>query len=85
MTMVLKEASPNHRSQAKGEQFCLVLDADNAQCLHYEPLEPVASKKKVKVELDLLKGHEALQFRNDLIDCCVDICSIDVKIRRRMP
>ncbi|KAI8617025.1 nucleotide-diphospho-sugar transferase [Chytriomyces sp. MP71] len=76
MTMVLKTASPTHRTRSKGEEGIYVLDAATRECVQYRSLYP--AKQKLKLDLELFKSHSELQVRNDLIDCQVDVCSVDV-------
>ncbi|KAJ3092387.1 hypothetical protein HK100_006953 [Physocladia obscura] len=76
MTMVVKAATPKQRSRAKGEEGIYVLDPASNECVQYRSLFP--RKSKLKLDLDLFKSHPELQVRNDLIDCQIDICSVDV-------
>ncbi|KAJ3068743.1 hypothetical protein HK102_007097, partial [Quaeritorhiza haematococci] len=78
MTMLTKEASPNHRSRARGEECLFVLDAKTNECLQYESLEMYPRRRKVGLNAELFKHHPELAIRNDLIDCQIDICSIEV-------
>ncbi|KAI9193036.1 nucleotide-diphospho-sugar transferase [Polychytrium aggregatum] len=78
MTMVVKQASPTHRSRSKGEEALFVLDPKTNQCLHYEPMEVYPKKNRLNLELKTFKEHPEIQIRNDLIDCQIDICSIEV-------
>ncbi|KAJ3023506.1 UNVERIFIED_CONTAM: hypothetical protein HDU68_008576 [Siphonaria sp. JEL0065] len=76
MTMVVKAASPTHRTRSKGEEGIYVLNAVTQECVQYRSLFP--TKQKLKLDLELFKAHSELQVRNDLIDCQIDICSVDV-------
>ncbi|ORY31492.1 nucleotide-diphospho-sugar transferase [Rhizoclosmatium globosum] len=76
MTMVVKAASPAHRTRSKGEEGIYVLNAATQECVQYRSLFPI--KQKLKLDLELFKAHSELQVRNDLIDCQIDICSVDV-------
>ncbi|KAI9324285.1 putative translation initiation factor eIF-2B subunit epsilon [Zopfochytrium polystomum] len=76
MTMVLKSASPSHRTRSRGEEGIYVLDSVTRQCVHYDSVYP--KKRKLKISTELFKAHPELKVRNDLIDCQIDICSIDV-------
>ena len=78
MTMVFKEASPNHRSRVKGEECMLVLDQTTNECLHYEPLHVFPSKSKIYLDSEKLKQHPKFQLNNNLIDCHINICSLEV-------
>ncbi|KAJ3331280.1 hypothetical protein HDU76_003615 [Blyttiomyces sp. JEL0837] len=70
----LKAALDEHRS--KGEEGLYVLDANTHECVHYDSLYP--KKKKLKINAEIFKKHPEVQVRNDLIDCQIDICSLDV-------
>jgi len=78
MTMVLKKASPTHRLRAQGEESLYILDSKTNQCIHCEPLELYPQKNKFKVGVEAFENHPKVQIRNDLIDCQIDICSLEV-------
>ncbi|KAI3638539.1 hypothetical protein MIR68_003037 [Amoeboaphelidium protococcarum] len=83
MTMIALEAQPFHRSRARGETALMALNPLTMEVVHYEncpQLPPPYSRKMPKVKLDMELFHKtrALQLRNDLIDCQVDICSVEV-------
>ena len=49
------------------------------ECLHYEPIESEMSQGiAFKLESALLESHRAIDIRYDLIDCQIDICSLNV-------
>jgi len=35
-------------------------------------------KKKLRLDLEIFEGHPEVEIRNDLIDCQIDICSVEV-------
>ncbi|OUM69469.1 hypothetical protein PIROE2DRAFT_35550, partial [Piromyces sp. E2] len=78
MTMVLKQASPNHRLRAQGEESLYILDSKTNQCVHCEPLELYPQKNKFKVDIEAFESHPSVQIRNDLVDCQIDICTLEV-------
>ncbi|KAG0090607.1 hypothetical protein BGZ93_009229 [Podila epicladia] len=81
MTMVLKKASPQHRSRAVGDGSLFVLDQTSKECLHYQPVKAFKSTKqdrRMTMDMEIFKKHPEIQIRNDLIDCQVDICSVEV-------
>lgn len=58
----------------------LVLSPEN-QLLHYEPIAALPRKKRVHIPgriFDTKYGQEEFQLRNDLVDCGIDVCSVDV-------
>ncbi|KAF9906888.1 hypothetical protein BX616_000581 [Lobosporangium transversale] len=77
MTMVLKKASPHHRSD--GSLF--VLDQSSKECLHYQPVKAFKSTRqdrRMTMDMEIFEKHPEIQIRNDLIDCQIDICSVEV-------
>ncbi|KAF9216927.1 hypothetical protein BGZ59_007318 [Podila verticillata] len=81
MTMVLKKASPQHRSRAVGDGSLFVLDQTSKECLHYQPVKAFKTTKqdrRMTMDMEIFKKHPEIQIRNDLIDCQVDICSVEV-------
>ncbi|CAG8443520.1 6183_t:CDS:10 [Acaulospora morrowiae] len=78
MTMVTKEASPFHRTRAMGESSIFVLDAKTNECVHYESVEAFPRKRRMVMSTEVFKKHADIQIRNDLIDCQIDICSVEV-------
>ncbi|CDS06747.1 hypothetical protein LRAMOSA09274 [Lichtheimia ramosa] len=78
MTMVLKEATRTHSSRAKDESSVFVLDPDNNQCLFYEPVEEFPRKGRIEISPEIFENHSQFEFRNDLVDPFLDICSVEV-------
>ncbi|KAK9479503.1 nucleotide-diphospho-sugar transferase [Lipomyces japonicus] len=79
MTMVLREASPLHRTRARAESAIFVLDESTNQCLHYDEIKTRKHMKQITLDPELFNGdHTDLAIRNDFIDCHIDICSPDV-------
>ncbi|RHZ90112.1 hypothetical protein Glove_8g20 [Diversispora epigaea] len=78
MTMVVKEASPFHRTRALGESSIFVLDVKTNECVHYESVETYPRKRRMVMDMEIFNKHTDIQIRNDLIDCQIDICSVEV-------
>ncbi|KAH9484230.1 putative translation initiation factor eIF-2B subunit epsilon [Psilocybe cubensis] len=78
MTMVVKESGVNHRTRAKGESSVFVLDPNTSECLHYEHLQGYPAKKGISIPREIFAEHPELDIRNDLIDCSIDVCSVEV-------
>ncbi|KAI0693273.1 nucleotide-diphospho-sugar transferase [Cytidiella melzeri] len=78
MTMVVKESGAAHRTRSKGDSSVFVLDAQTSECLHYEPVIGVPPTKRVRIPRAKLAEHPEVEIRNDLIDCMIDVCSVDV-------
>ncbi|KAG8807161.1 hypothetical protein FRC17_004613, partial [Serendipita sp. 399] len=79
MTVLVKEAAVDHRTRPKGETAVFTLDAESRQLLHYEGVPATPKLSNATVSRALLKGTE-LDIRYDLIDCGIDVCSVDVPI-----
>ncbi|KAI1312621.1 hypothetical protein EDD11_002930 [Mortierella claussenii] len=81
MTMVLKRASPQHRSRSVGDGSLFVLDQASKECLHYQPVKAFKSTRqdrRMTMDMEIFEKHPEIQIRNDLMDCQVDICSVEV-------
>ncbi|TCD64443.1 hypothetical protein EIP91_004088 [Steccherinum ochraceum] len=78
MTMVVKESGSVHRTRSQGESAVFVLDAETSECLHYESVIGYPAKKAVQIPREIFKDHPELEVRYDLIDCCIDVCSVEV-------
>lgn len=76
MTMVLREASPLHRTRPRTRPGVFVLDNATGRCLRYA--DPGMGDDKLAVDAELFGEFDEVAFRNDLIDCRLDICTIDV-------
>ncbi|KAG8835800.1 hypothetical protein FRC18_012332 [Serendipita sp. 400] len=79
MTVLVKEAAVGHRTRPKGETAIFTLDAESRQLLHYEGVPAVPKVSNATISRALLKEAE-LDIRYDLIDCGIDVCSVDVPI-----
>lgn len=81
LTMVLKETSPFHRSRERCEGGVFAIDAATHECLAYEPVE---SENVADITLSSNRlstaggGLGSLSVRFDLLDCQIDICSVNV-------
>ncbi|KAG2226075.1 hypothetical protein INT45_011692 [Circinella minor] len=78
MTMVLKEATRTHTSRPKDDSSVFVLDPNNNQCLFYEPVQALPRKGRIEISPELFEKHAEFEFRNDLVDPFLDICSAEV-------
>ena len=63
-----------------GESSVFVLDTQTSECLHYVHLQGHSRQKAVHIPRQVLKGHPSIEIRNDLIDCSVDVCSVEVRL-----
>ncbi|KAF8797938.1 nucleotide-diphospho-sugar transferase [Phlegmacium glaucopus] len=78
MTMVVKESGVRHRTRARGESSVFVLDSKTSECLHYEHLQGFPRKSSITIPRGILTAHPEVDIRNDLIDCSIDVCSVEV-------
>ncbi|KIJ68987.1 hypothetical protein HYDPIDRAFT_36093 [Hydnomerulius pinastri MD-312] len=78
MTMVVKESGAHHRTRSKGDSAVFVLNPDTSECLHYEAVTGYPPKKYANIPREILAEHPEVDIRNDLIDCSIDVCSVEV-------
>lgn len=78
MTMVLREADTNHRTNVHGYTPVFILDPKKDRCLHYEQMVPGEENHRITLNYDeILKTHQEVDIRTDLIDCGIDILTPD--------
>ena len=79
MTMILREAGVEHRTNSRGRKPVFVIDPTANRCLHYEEISrKQRDGRYVSIDPDLLTSHSEIEVREDLIDCYIDICTPDV-------
>ncbi|KAI9243531.1 nucleotide-diphospho-sugar transferase [Sporodiniella umbellata] len=78
MTVLLKEATRTHTSRAKDMSSVYVLDPRTDQCVYYEPVVSLPRKRRVEMSPEIFENRPQIEFRNDLIDPYLDICSAEV-------
>ncbi|KAF8969966.1 nucleotide-diphospho-sugar transferase [Flammula alnicola] len=78
MTMVVKESGERHRTRARGESAVFVLDPATSECLHYEHVQGYPRTKGINIPREILEAHPEVDIRNDLLDCSIDVCSVEV-------
>jgi translation initiation factor eIF-2B subunit epsilon len=78
MTIVMKRATPHHRSRAHGEGALVAVDASTHECLHFEVVDRYPPKKRISLDSEIFAKHASVHIYNDLIDSQVDICSVEV-------
>ncbi|KAG2041714.1 nucleotide-diphospho-sugar transferase [Suillus americanus] len=79
MTMVVKQSGVNHRTRSRGDSAVFVIDPETSKCLHYEAVTGYPPKKYASIPREILNEHPEVEIRNDLIDCSIDICSVEVR------
>lgn len=79
MTMVLREAGTGHRTKSKGSRPVFVMDPGTERCLYYEETGSRKGRSKhITLDPELLTSNAEIDVRDDLIDCHIDICTLDV-------
>ncbi|KAI5122066.1 hypothetical protein M0805_006049 [Coniferiporia weirii] len=78
MTMVVKESGAVHRTRPRGETSIFVLDSHTQECLHYEAVQGYPPQTHARIPREILNEHSEIEIRNDLIDCYIDVCSLEV-------
>ncbi|KAH9857019.1 hypothetical protein C2E23DRAFT_748650 [Lenzites betulinus] len=78
MTMVVKESGAQHRTRSRGETGVFVLDPDTSECLHYESAVGYPATPLIQIPREVLVEHPEVEIRYDLIDCAIDVCSVEV-------
>ncbi|TFK76541.1 nucleotide-diphospho-sugar transferase [Pluteus cervinus] len=78
MTMVVKESGVQHRTRIQADSAVFVLQPETSECLYYEPISGHPPTTTVRIPREVLAGHSEVEIRNDLIDCSIDICSVEV-------
>lgn len=57
-----------------------VLDSKTSECLHYEHIQGFPRTTTITIPREILTAHPEVDIRNDLIDCYIDVCSVEVII-----
>ncbi|KAI9102598.1 nucleotide-diphospho-sugar transferase [Phlyctochytrium arcticum] len=78
MTMVLRQASVDHRSRIRGEESVFIFDGETNECIHWESMARFPAKGFASLELERINQRSEIAVFNNLIDCQIDICSVDV-------
>jgi len=55
-----------------------VVDPETDQLLHYEPVTGYPPTKVARIPREVLNEHPECEVRYDLIDCSIDVCSVEV-------
>ncbi|KAF8742368.1 hypothetical protein AX14_004922 [Amanita brunnescens Koide BX004] len=78
MTMVVKECGAKHRTRPQGDSAVFALDSRTSECLHYQPVIAHPLTRHVNIPRELSESHSEIDIRYDLIDCGIDVCSVEV-------
>ena len=69
------------RSRMKGDSSMFVIDPETSECLHYEHIPGYPLKKHAHIPREIFAEHPEVEIRNDLIDCQIDVCSVEVRLQ----
>ena len=75
MTMVTRRALPQHRSREHGEGAVFAIAGD--ECKWYRQVE-TEQDSRLDLPVELFLENSSLELRYDLLDCNIDICSLEV-------
>lgn len=79
MTICTMPAPPSSEARRPGDVSVFVLTPTTSQLMHYAAVPAVPRVSLLPLPLELFEqARTELDVRNDLVDCGVDICSIDV-------
>ncbi|KAI9478110.1 MAG: hypothetical protein EXX96DRAFT_237454 [Benjaminiella poitrasii] len=78
MTMLLKEASRTHTARAKDASSVFALEPNTNQCVYYESVVSLPRKNRIDISPEIFENCSQIEFRNDLVDPYLDICSVEV-------
>ena len=79
MTMVLREAGTGHRTKSKGSRPVFVIEPGAERCLYYEEMGSRRGRNRhITLDPELLTSNAEIDVRDDLIDCHIDVCTLDV-------
>ncbi|XP_055347031.1 translation initiation factor eIF-2B subunit epsilon-like [Paramacrobiotus metropolitanus] len=75
MTVVCRQVASRHPARSQEDQVVLAIEPLTNRVLHFQKL---GTAKKVSFPVDIFEGRDELEFRTDLIDCHISICSASV-------
>lgn len=81
LTMCTMGASGDSTRRPPGDRSLLVTNPLTHELVHYEPVPAVPRKTAMVLPVSLFdpkEGQPDIELRNDLVDCGVDVCSVDV-------
>lgn len=81
MTLCTMPASGDSNRRPTGDTSVMVTNPNTGVLVHYEPVPAVPRKKHIVLPASIFDSKEGtpdVEVRNDLVDCGVDVCSVDV-------
>jgi len=73
MTMLYKEAPPNHATRRKEDEFIVALNSQTKRVIGYQRVKNI--KNKFVLNRESFEACVSVQIRHDLLDCHISICS----------
>ena len=80
MTLVLKELDPCSNIKPISDNLLVGINPKTHQIVTFENDLSIESDS-LELAPEILKEHESIVFRKDLVDCCIDICSPEVLVQ----
>ncbi|KAI8324060.1 nucleotide-diphospho-sugar transferase [Martensiomyces pterosporus] len=77
MTMLLQEATPNHRLHDKSDESVYVIDPSTNKLLAINSSPALPRKKHMSIQTEVITTHPEVELRADLVDTHVAICSLE--------
>lgn len=68
----------NFYYRAKDANSVFVLDPVTNQCVYYESVVSLPRKHRMEISPEIFENRPQIEFRNDLVDPYLDVCSYDV-------
>lgn len=62
----------------KDSNSVFVLDPTSSQCVYYDPVVAIPRKDRIEISPEIFENRPQIEFRNDLVDPYLDICSVEV-------
>ena len=62
----------------KDDSSVFVMDPITSQCVYYESVVSFPRKHRIEISPEIFENRPQIEFRNDLIDPYLDICSFEV-------
>lgn len=78
MTICAMSVAENSRARRHGDLSVFTLVPNTSQLVHYTSIPAIPRVALLKLPLELFESARDLDVRNDLVDCGVDVCAIDV-------
>ena len=80
MTLILKELNPCSNIKPIYDNLLVGINPKTHQIVTFEN-DLMIESDSIELAPEILKEHESIEFRKDLIDCCIDICSPEVLVQ----